>query len=81
MRDGDGQAQLVRYWAYGYKVAQVAPSSLGVTPAVLADKVSGCDIVYDTYNAAQRPGGNHPGYHPCRGKLRLYHEIHVNNIP
>ncbi|HEU0187964.1 MAG TPA: type II secretion system protein [Gallionellaceae bacterium] len=77
--NGDGQAQLVRYWNYGFNPAQVAPP-LG-PPAVLADRVSGCAI---TYNAiSQRNGLVTLTLAITRGSetVSLYHEIHVNNVP
>ena len=76
----DGQAQLIRYWSYGFNVAQVAPP-LGGSSAVLADKVSACEVVYDTVN--QRNGLVAIRLGITRGgeSVSLYQEIHVNNIP
>ncbi len=79
--NGEGTGTLLRYWNYGFKVAQVAPASLGVTPALLANNVSVCDIVYDTYNARSGLVAITLGITRGGESIRLYHEIHVNNIP
>ncbi len=78
---GNGQAKLVRYWAYGFNAAQVAPPLATGQSAVLVDKVSGCNIVYNANNqnvglvtvTLQLTVNN--------VTVRLYDEIHVNNQP
>lgn len=79
--NGDGQAQLVRYWHYDFQPAQPAPGMGGATSAILANNVSTCRIVYDTFN--QRNGLVAVTLGITRGNesVQLYHEIHVNNIP
>lgn len=73
----NGQASLMRYWSYGFNPAQVAPP-LGGLNAVLADKISSCNIVYDAVNQLVfimlgiTRGGE---------SISLYQEIHVNNAP
>ena len=84
----DGPLSLVRYWGYGFildPANAVPPAFTGQitapVSAVLADKVSACEIVYDVPN--QRFGlltvrltltsGDEP--------VSLYNEIHVNNAP
>lgn len=76
---GDGTGTLTRYWAYGFNTAQVNPP--GGSSAILADKVSACNFVYDTIN--QRNSLMAVALTITRGgeSVRLYHEIHVNNIP
>lgn len=77
---GNGQAQLIRYWQYGFNATQVAPPLAGQS-AVLVDSVSACNIVYSTdYQnngliaiTLQLTKGNEP--------VQLYDEIHVNNQP
>ncbi len=77
---GDGPGTLRRYWNYGFNVAQAAPPLAG-SNAVLADRVSDCQIVYDTFN--QRNGLVTIRLGITRGgeSVSLYHEIHVNNVP
>ncbi|MEI7456482.1 MAG: type II secretion system protein [Nitrosomonadales bacterium] len=89
--DGKGLGSLVRYWGYGFNKVQVLPAALPLNTqhAILADKVSGCVI---NYNTIQSPDGS-----PSRlgvlevtltltsareGKpesITLYQEIHVVN--
>jgi MSHA biogenesis protein MshO len=77
---GNGQAQLIRYWGYGFNPAQVAPP-LGGQNAILVNNVSGCNIVSSTdYQnnslvaiTLQLTKGNE--------SVQLYDEIHVTNIP
>lgn len=78
--NGDGTGKLMRYWAYGFNAAQVAPP-LGGKKAMLASGVSTCKIVYD--NFSQRAGLVAITLELTRGgeSVRLYHEIHVNNEP
>ncbi len=80
LNNGDGTGTLTRYWGYGFNVAQVAPP-LGGNNAVLADHVESCNFVYDTTNA--RNSLLAVTLQITRGgeSVRLYQEIHVNNIP
>ena len=73
--DGNGAGQLVRYWNYGFA------HTLSLTKAILADKVSGCEIVYDVPN--QRYGLLAVRLTLTSGgeSVSLYNEIHVNNAP
>jgi MSHA biogenesis protein MshO len=75
----DGTGILRRYWGYGYNVAQLAPP-LG-NSAILASNVSACNIVYDTYNVRSGLVAITLGITRGGESIRLYHEIHVNNIP
>lgn len=77
----DGQLTLMRYSGYGFNPAQVAPALLGGSSAILADKVSACEITYDAVN--QRNGLVAIRLGITRGgeSISLYHTIHVNNVP
>ncbi len=77
---GDGPGTLRRYWRYGFNATQVAPP-LGGQSAILADKVSDCNIVYDAVN--QRNGLVAIRLGITRGgeSISLYHQVHVNNVP
>lgn len=77
--NGDGTGTLRRYWKYGFNATQVAPP--GGSNAVLADGISACNIVYNTFN--QSAGLVAITLEITRGgeSVRLYHEIHVNNTP
>ncbi|MGB8517017.1 MAG: type II secretion system protein [Gallionella sp.] len=77
----DGQASMVKHWLYGFNAVQAAPVSLGGSRALLATKVSGCSINYDTSN--QRMGLLTVGLTLTSSgeSVTLYHEIHVNNMP
>jgi len=82
--NSDGQARLVRYWHYGFNSpAQLAPplAGAGSASALLADRVSGCEITYDAVN--QRNGLVTIRLGITRGgeSVSLYQEIHVNNVP
>lgn len=82
--NNDGQAQLVRYWHYGFRSpAQAAPplAGAGSGSAILADRVSACEITYDPVN--QRNGLVAIRLGITRGgeSISLYQEIHVNNVP
>lgn len=70
-----GNGQLVRYWDYGFG------HTVGVTKAVLADKVSGCNMTYNIAN--QRFGLLSVSLTLTSGgeSVSLYNEIHVNNAP
>lgn len=78
--NGDGTGTLTRYWGYGFNAAQVNPPA-GGSSAILADKVSACNFVYDP--SSQRNSLVAAWLVITRGgeSIRLYHEIHVNNIP
>lgn len=80
--NGNGQGQLVRYANYGFNVA---PSG---TPAVLADKVSGCVIDYEIPATPDSAVFARFGLVAVRLTLTsgnesvtLYNETHVNNAP
>ncbi len=79
--NGDGQGSLTRYWKYGFKPGQPAPPPTGASSAILADRVSACNFVYDISN--QRNSLLAVTLTITRGgeSVNLYHEIHVNNIP
>jgi len=72
---GTGTGQLVRYWDYGFSHA------VGTTKAVLADKVSACEMTYDVPN--QRFGllAVRLTLTSSNESVSLYNEIHVNNAP
>ncbi len=76
----DGTGTLTRYWAYGFNLAQVAPP-LGGSSALLANKISGCSIAYNSIN--QRNGLVAISLTITQGgdSINLYSEIHVNNLP
>ncbi|HET7832086.1 MAG TPA: type II secretion system protein [Gallionella sp.] len=78
--NGEGTGTLKRYWHYGFNTTQAAPPLSG-SNAILADKVSSCNIVYDVAN--QRNGLVAITLGITRGgeSISLYHEIHVNNVP
>ena len=77
---GEGTGTLTRYWGYGFNTAQVMPPTGGTT-AVLANRLSACEINYDLSN--QRHGLVEIRLGITRGgeSISLYHTIHVNNIP
>jgi len=82
--NNDGQVSLIRYWSYGYRTPQLAPAAIAALPptqAILADKISNCSISYSAFN--QRFGIVAIQLEITRGgePIRLYHEIHVNNLP
>jgi MSHA biogenesis protein MshO len=79
--NGNGTGMLTRYWLYGITASQQLPPALGGLNAILADRVSACEITYDTFNQRNgllairlelKSGGE---------KVSLYHTIHVNNVP
>lgn len=81
---GEGAGTLRRYWKYGFQATQKTPaqlSALAHSEAVLADRISACNIVYDVVN--QRNGLVAITLGITRGgeSISLYQEIHVNNIP
>lgn len=77
----DGTGTLKRYSVYGFNLAQLPPASLGVSGALLADKISACSITYNNTN--QRNGLVVISLTITRSgeSISLYHEIHVNNAP
>lgn len=77
--NGEGTGRLNRYWNYGIIAAQPTPPA--AVPSVLADRISGCNIVYDVVN--QRNGLVAIWLEITRGgeSISLYHEIHVHNSP
>lgn len=77
---GEGTGTLMRYWTYGFNNAQPVPP-LGGLSAILANRVSTCNIVYNLAN--QRSGLVAITLGITRGgeTVSLYQEIHVNNIP
>ena len=80
----EGTCQLRRYWRYGFQAAQQTPAQIAVlahTVAILADRVSTCNIVYDP--VSQRNGLVAIRLGITRGgeSISLYHTIHVNNVP
>ncbi len=86
---GDGPGTLRRYWGYGFHATQQTPAGIAAnTPpviahsnAILADKVSACEIVYDAVN--QRNGLVVIRLGITRGgeSISLYRQVHVNNVP
>ncbi len=78
---GDGPLVLRRYWGYGFNEIQVAPPLLAGTNAILADKVSDCNIVYDTVNQLHGLVVIRLGIKRGDESIILYHQVHVNNVP
>lgn len=86
---GDGMGTLTRYWNYGFHTVQQTPAGIaGNTPpvvshqqAILADKVSACEMTYDAVN--QRNGMVTIRLGISRGGegVSLLHTVHVNNVP
>ena len=79
---GNGQGQLVRRWGYGFNPTQQAPSPLlGGSSALLANRVSACQMVYAAAN--QRMGLLEIRLTLTSGgeTVSLYNEIHVSNVP
>ena len=80
--DGNGTGKLVRHWHYWNVVDTVhATYSSDGTSAILADKVSACEITYEVPN--QRFGLLAVRLTLTSGgeSVSLYNEIHVNNAP
>lgn len=73
--NGNGTGRLMRYWSYGFT------HTPGATKAILANKVSACEIIYDVPN--QRFGLLAVRLTLTSGgeSVSLYNEIHVNNAP
>lgn len=78
--NGNGTGSLTRYWAYGFKATQAAPPLAGAS-AILADKVSACNFVYNTSNARNSLVAVSLTITRGGESVSLYQEIHVNNIP
>ncbi len=88
---GDGTGVLRRYWQYGFYASQPAPpitaqalvpgNATPVRSAILADKISNCNFVYDVVN--QRNALVALTLSITRGgeTVSLYEEVHVNNAP
>jgi MSHA biogenesis protein MshO len=79
--NGDGTGTLTRYWAYGFNVTQAAPAALGGTTAILAQRVSACNFVYDTTNQRNSLLAVSLTITRSNESVNLYHEVHINNIP
>lgn len=79
--NGDGTGTLTRYWAYNFNPSQVAPASLGGSNAILADRVSACEITYDAVNQRNGLVAIRLGITRSGESVSLYHTIHVNNVP
>ena len=79
--NGDGVGALRR--VSGYPVAFVQPTAFGNNPALLADHVSNCQIDYDPLVLNQSLGLVTLRLELSRGgeTVRIYHEVHVSNIP
>lgn len=85
----NGQGKLMRYWGYGFHSEQQTPTAIAAhtfpitahSEAVLADKVSACEITYDVPN--QRFGllAVRLTLTSNNESVTLYNEIHVNNAP
>ncbi|ADE12826.1 PulJ/GspJ family protein [Sideroxydans lithotrophicus] len=78
--NGDGTGTLTRYWAYGFNSNQASPPLAG-TSAILADKVSACNFVYNTSNARNSLVAVSLTITRGGESVSLYQEIHMNNIP
>ncbi len=80
---GDGPLVLRRYWRYGFIAAQPAPpiTLAGVQSAILADKVSVCEIIYDAVNLRNGLVAIWLGITRGGESISLYHQVHVNNVP
>jgi MSHA biogenesis protein MshO len=86
---GVGTGTLTRYWSYGFHATQQTPAGIAANTApvvshaaaILADKVSACQIEYDI--PSQRFGLLAVRLTLTSGgeSVSLYNEIHVNNAP
>lgn len=77
----DGQASLVRYWKYDFWPTQKTPAQivpLTHSEAILANKVSSCNIVY---NATKQLVSITLVITRGNESINLYQEIYVNNAP
>jgi len=77
---GDGTLVLRRYWGYGFNLG-LSPPPLAGSSAILADKVSACEIVYNTVNQRNGLAAIRLGLTRGGESISLYEEIHVNNVP
>lgn len=77
--NGNGQARLVKHWAYGFNATQTAPA--GGSSAILADKVSACQIDYNAVNQRYGLLAARLTLTSSNESVSLYSEIHVNNAP
>lgn len=73
--DGTGTGQLVRYWSYGFT------HTVGATRAVLADRVSDCEMTYALPNRRYGQLTVRLSLAAEGESVSLYNEIHVNNAP
>lgn len=81
MANGDGTGSLRRYWGYGFNRAQLAPPFATGNKALLADRVSSCNIVYNAFSQSAGLVAITLEITRAGESIRLYHEIHVNNVP
>lgn len=76
---------LRRYSGYGMPPAGGAQPTppVGVTPTILANRVSGCTITYDGYVANTRSGvvSMALGLSEQGEAVSLFHQVHVSNVP
>lgn len=78
--------QLIRYWGYAIQPAQPTAANLpllaGVQRALLATNVQNCAMAYDS-GVTARSGLVAMSLTLTRGveSVRLYHEVHVTNVP
>ena len=79
--NGDGSGTLMRYWAYGFNPNLLAPPPVGGSAAMLADRVSACEITYDLVNQRSGMVAIRLGISRSGESISLYHAIHVNNVP
>ena len=83
---GNGPGTLRRYWLYGFVPIQpVPPITLagfpGVQSAILATNLSECNFEYDASNQRNSLVALRLSITQGGEIIRLYHTIHVNNIP
>ena len=84
-----GSGTLTRYSGYAIAFSQpTPPSTLGMTTALMVNKVSGCSFVYDTSVSSQGAGlvtmSLQLTMQDSQGAsetVSLYHAVHVNNVP
>jgi MSHA biogenesis protein MshO len=83
-RDAQGNATGTLKRISGYTIALNQPTGAGFgTSALLAGNVAGCDITYNPLVLTQSLGLVSISLTLTRGgeSVRLYHEVHVTNIP
>jgi MSHA biogenesis protein MshO len=73
---------LRRYWNYAISAGQPTPPA-GGSSAPLASGVTTCSFTYDAAVVAQRAGlvTIHIAITRLDESVRLYHAVHVSNIP